>query len=285
MARFDLRLHRPGIGAWLVELFATLNLAFLALDIYLAHSINSFSNPFEWLPVVFACSAPLPLLPGLVQRRWSQGFARIAGLGVGGLAIFVGVLGLMLHLRSTFFVTQTLHALVYTAPFAAPLAFTGVGFLLLLNRMVQVETEEWARWIVFLAMAGFVGNFALSLADHAQNGFFDPLEWTGVGAAAFGASFLLLAAVAPVDAKFLRLAGMVMLFQALVGLAGFALHLHADIEAQSGSFEDALLYGAPLFAPLLFANLAALGGLGLWFRHRTLGANEASSTESTAKPR
>ena len=48
----------------------------------------------------------------------------------------VGVAGLVLHLDSHFFAEQTIKNLVYTAPFAAPLVYAGVGLLLILNRMV-----------------------------------------------------------------------------------------------------------------------------------------------------
>jgi hypothetical protein len=42
--------------------------------------------------------------------------------------------------------------------------------------MVPVRSAEWARWITFLARGGFSGNFALSLTDHASNGFFAKTE-------------------------------------------------------------------------------------------------------------
>ena len=75
-------------------------------------------------------------------------------------------------------------------PFAAPLAYTGLGLLLLLDRMVDAADLDWARWVVLLALGGFVGNFVLTLADHAQNGFFHPSEWIGVVAGAVAGGFL-----------------------------------------------------------------------------------------------
>ena len=50
---------------WLVlELFVLANLAFLGVDIYVAHSINDFANPLEWVPLVFSVVAtPLLALP------------------------------------------------------------------------------------------------------------------------------------------------------------------------------------------------------------------------------
>ena len=78
----------------------------------------------------------------------------------------------MLHLDSRFFHERTIKSLVYAAPFAAPLAYTGLGLLLIMNRMVDPKSEEWPRWVLLLGLGGVVGNFIFSLTDHAQNGFF-----------------------------------------------------------------------------------------------------------------
>ena len=64
-------------------------------------------------------------------------------MAVGWGSIVVGIAGALLHLDSAFFEEQTLKNLVYTAPFAAPLAYTGLGFLLLLDRMVDSRTPDW----------------------------------------------------------------------------------------------------------------------------------------------
>jgi hypothetical protein len=84
----------------------------------------------------------------------------------------------VLHLDSRFFDERTIRSLTYAAPFAAPLAFTGLGLLLILNRLVAADSAEWAHWVLLLALGGFIGNFVFSLTDHAQNGFFNPVEWS-----------------------------------------------------------------------------------------------------------
>ena len=249
---------------WLVEVFAVGNLAFLALDIYLAHSVNDFADQAEWIPIFFSLVAPLLLVTGLVKRKFHRGVHRALGLVVGGAAIVVGGAGMVLHLGSSFFAEQTLKSLVYSAPFAAPLSYVGVGFLLLLNRMDTLETEAWGRWVVFLAMGGFVGNFAISLGDHAQNGFFESSEWVPVFASAFAVSFLLVALIREGEPSFLVLCQWLMAGQLVVGILGFVLHLAADLAGPSPSARDNFLYGAPVFAPLLFSNLALLGMIGLW---------------------
>ena len=47
---------------FLIEIFVIANLAFLALDVYLAHSINRFRSPAEWIPICFSVTAPIFLV-------------------------------------------------------------------------------------------------------------------------------------------------------------------------------------------------------------------------------
>ena len=258
--------------AW-VELFALSNIAFLAADVGLAHAVNAFAHPAEYVPVAFSLVAPAVLvaamaLGGLRPAPAGEGsgrrrLARGLGMAVGWGSIAVGIAGALLHLDSAFFEEQTLKNLVYTAPFAAPLAYTGLGFLLLLDRMVDSRTVDWARWVVFLALGGFVGNFVLTLADHAQNGFFHPSEWIGVVASAWAVSSLCAVLVVHDNRPLLRLALAVMAAQVGVGLLGSYLHIMANLRSPAGPLWDRFLYGAPLFAPLLFADLAMLATVGI----------------------
>lgn len=255
----------------LLELFVLSNLAFLTLDVYIAHAVNDFHDPLEWAPVAFAAAGSAVLGLVLVLRGGgaaTEGSApRLLGLAVGWGAIATGVGGLLLHLESRFFAEVTLESLVYSAPFAAPLAFAGLGLLLLMNRMVAPESVEWSRWVLLLALGGFVGNFALSLADHAQNGFFYPQEWISVVASAFAVGFLAVATFGPARRRFLRVCHGVMALQVLTGLLGLWFHLAARFhgeEAVTTGWRDEVIFGAPIFAPLLFADLALLAALGLW---------------------
>ena len=251
--------------AW-VELFATANLAFLAADIFVAHSYNSFAHSAEWVPLVFSLSAPLILVIAMVAMRSPEplpdGVARWFGLAVGWVSVAIGVAGLVFRLRDTFFLEQTIKNLVYTAPFVAPLSYTGIGLLLILDRMVK-PPRQWAHWVVFLALGGFIGNFILCLTDHAQNGFFDRREWTGVASSAFAVGFLLALQVDQ-SSGFLRLCRGALLLQIGVGLLGSYYHLAAILGGGMGSLWEGIVYGAPVFAPLLFPNLALLALIGLW---------------------
>ena len=248
-----------------VELFALGNLAFLGVDIYVAHSINAFRHQAEWIPIVFSVLAVFVLGLDLARslRRSDDWTPGRLGLPVGAVAIVVGVGGLLFHLDSQFFSNVSIRSLVYTAPLAAPLSYTGLGFLLLLNRMVERRSLEWGRWVVFLVFGGFVGIFALALLDHARNGFFHTTEWIPVFASAYGMAFLVVVMVKPANQRLLKMTLLVLAVGALVGFVGLFFHVTADLVGPSGSRWDNFLYGAPVFAPLLLPNLAILGSIGI----------------------
>ncbi len=253
------------LGPLIIEIFVLANLSFLALDIFIAHSANAFSHPAEWIPFYFSVGAPLLLVLELgLNWRAKQQRHRLIGFWVGGCSSVVGIAGLLWHLNGSFFEYQTLKSLVYTAPFIAPLAYTGLGCLLIMNRMVKHEEMEWSLWLVFFGLGGFFGNFVLALCDHAQNGFFVAAEWISVIASAFAVSFLVVAVLRQTDRLLLKACVVVMFFQILVGLLGFGLHLFANLRGPATSLASNFIYGAPLFAPLLFTDLAILALIGLW---------------------
>ena len=170
----------------------------------------------------------------------------------------------MLHLNSLFFYERTLKSLTYSAPFIAPLAYTGVGFLLVMNRMVDAQSREWAEWTLFFALGGFAGNFGLTLSDHAENGFFRTTEWAGVWASAVAVGFLLTPLLMQVSKKFILFCAAILVAEAGVGIWGFLLHASANLHGPSTQLVKNLTFGAAPFAPLLFPNLALLGFIALW---------------------
>src|SRR6185369_6312604 len=120
-------------------------------------------------------------------------------------------------------------------PFAAPLAFTGLGLLLIVNRMVDADSIAWAQWVLLLALGGFAGNFVFSLTDHAQNGFFNAVEWLPVASSALAVGFLVAPFLVPVTRTHLALCAIVLLAQAIVGVLGFGFHVAADLREPGGT--------------------------------------------------
>jgi hypothetical protein len=265
-------------GLW-IEAFVLVNLAFLALDIYLAHSMNEFRRRTEYIPFYFSLIAPVVLLAGFISRERFGNLTVWRDLGylVGSLAILIGVTGVVLHLDSRFFYDNTLKSLTYAAPFAAPLAYTGLGLLLVANRMVRVDSADWAYWILLMALGGFVGNFVFSLTDHATNGFFRPIEWLPVASSAFAVSFLLVPFLVKVGRPYLILCAAILIVQAIVGVLGFILHIAADLEGPSTKVFENIVHGAPPFAPLLFPNLVLLSLIALWVLRQHVSAKPDES--------
>ena len=260
-----------------VEAFAILNIGFLTFDIYLAHSVNQFRSPAEYIPLLFSATSPLVLIVALSQRKRRRILWKILGHAVGWSAILVGLTGVILHLESSFFLERTLRSLTYSAPFAAPLAYTGLGFLLTMNRMVDAESVEWARWILLFTVGGFIGNFVFSLADHAGNGFFFAVEWVPVAASAVAIGFLCVPLLIRVSRRFVDISAAILVMEAVVGLWGFVLHTMGNLQGPSVHAFDNFIYGAPPMAPLLFPNLTMLGVIGLW-QLRANGGAEALAT-------
>jgi hypothetical protein len=245
-----------------MEWFVIANLAFLGVDILIAHEANGFRHPAEWAPIVFSALAPWLLIPGAL-RIGPPRLTRGLDLVVGATAIVVGVLGMAFHLASAFFADRTLRSLVYSAPFVAPLAYVGVGLLLLLVRLEPPDSLAVGQWSMLLALGGFVGNFLLSLLDHAQNSFFQSAEWVPVVAAAYACSFLAVALFGGERPMLWGCLGMCGV-QAVVGIVGFFLHVLSNANRSSPSLAKRFVYGAPAFAPLLFTNLAVLAALAAW---------------------
>jgi hypothetical protein len=263
------KLSRPALRWFLqpqlwIEVFVLSNIGFLTFDIFIAHSVNQFRNPAEYIPLFFSAAAPVVLIVALAARKRWPAVWRDLGYFVGWIAVLVGLTGVILHLESHFFYERTIRSLTYSAPFAAPLAYTGLGFLLIMNRMVDVESLEWAQWVLLLTLGGFIGNFVFSLSDHAGNGFFRSLEWVPVVASAIAVGFLAVPLVVRVSRAYIDLCALILVLEAGVGLWGFILHAAANLHGPSIHPFDNFIYGAPPMAPLLFPNLMVLGIIALW---------------------
>jgi len=252
--------------AIIVDAFVVANLSFLAVDIYFAHSINDFHRTAEWIPFGFSLvSPPILIICFLLQKhgvlkRPSDVIIQF----IAYMSIAIGIAGLIFHLKSQFFLEMNIRSLVYTAPFVAPLAYSGLGFLLLMNRKVSDESVEWGQWIVFFALGGFLGNFILSLCDHAQNGFYHSAEWIPVVASAFAVGFLAVILLIKPGPLVMKWVFAVILIQCVVGTLGFYYHFRVNISNGSVNMFENFIYGAPIFAPMLFADLALLAMIGVY---------------------
>jgi hypothetical protein len=168
----------------LLELFLICNLFFLTFDILIAHAMNKFSHLAEYIPLHFSLFSSVLLFTLFVFKNKYENMSLKISIFIGYISILIGMLGLYYHLDSHLLREFTLKNMVYTAPLVAPLSYTGIGIVLVINSLYDSKNEEWYKTILFCAWTGFLGNFILSVADHAQNGFFHLTEWIPVIASA-----------------------------------------------------------------------------------------------------
>jgi hypothetical protein len=265
-----------------VLLMAAVNEILLGVDTYLAHSISGTIRAGEWIPIVFGpVAGVLLLLAGLIALRRRQAANLIASL-VFLASMLVGGLGSYYHLfravLNTAPVGQQFTALVmvYAPPLLGPLTFALVGLLglsaaweedpvdsgrLRLFGSLRVQMPLPKTRAYFLLVALFILATVLSsVLDHARTNFINPWLWlpTVVGVLATFVS-LAMGAFDHLERgdvlTFLATMGLMV----LVGLVGAVLHVERDLTGQGGLLVERAIHGAPLMAPLLFANMGALG--------------------------
>ena len=270
---------------WL-EVFVLFNFACLTGDIVLAHSENAFRNRAEYVPVGYSAIAAMLLFVAIVARVSGKSSAlwKWTGYVLGWTSILVGIAGVAFHLEAGFFYERTLKSLTYAAPFVAPLAYVGLGCLLVMNRMVPFPTRDWAKWVLLFTLGGFFGNFGLSLSDHAVNGFFHWTEWIPVFSCAIAVGFLVMFFLTDEGAVFSRVCAAVLGAQIVVGTVGFLLHGLADLRGPSHCLWQNVIHGAPPFAPMLLPNLALLGLLGLLARDRVARLTRSAGRTGPFRP-
>jgi hypothetical protein len=246
-------------GPRALVVFGGANLIGLLPDVWLAHT-SFWHARVEAVPlVVSAVGGALALVGAALGRR-----GRLLVAVVAFACVATGGAGFVLHLGSDALRhPPTLHRLVYSAPILAPFAYAGIGLVLAAGIALD-DARARGRAALALAGLGLFGNFVLCLLDHAQNGFWAPVEWASVVAGALGGLTVLGAAVlGELRPGERRVVWIVLALMVLTAAAGTLFHVSADLRAEGPSFLDRLRYGAPVFAPALFADLALLAALGL----------------------
>ncbi len=271
----------------LMLLMAAINALFLALDHYLAHSISGTIVPREWIPIVFEpIAGGLLLLGGLIALR-NRPVATVLGTVTLLASIGVGFLGAYFHfLRAVLLSAPAgeqvrLGFLVWAPPILAPLFLSlvslvgisavwiedppGSGTLILLaGRRIHMPYSK-TRAYFFLVGMGVLAATLSSVLDHARTHFENPWLWLPTAAGVLGT--VVAVTMGAVEKRrlpdLLTYAG-TMLLLLLVGAIGAVLHVETNLAVGNSVVIERFIRGAPLMAPLLFANMGLLGLLVLF---------------------
>ncbi|NWF68284.1 MAG: hypothetical protein HXY40_04300 [Chloroflexi bacterium] len=270
----------------LMLLLAAVNQIFLAIDIYLAHSISGVIQPNEWIPIIFgALAGAALLLAGLIALA-NRPLATVIANAVLLASIVVGLMGVYFHLVRAGIIgggSETgaaLNLLVWAPPFLGPLAFALVGALgisaawiedpadsgrlrLFGQRHVQMPYSKTRAYFLIVSLFALITVISSTL-DHARSNFANPSVWLPAVAGVFAtASAVTLGFIAKPTATDVLVYTLAMLVMIVIGLLGFLLHLNTNLVAQNTILVERFIRGSPLLAPLLYANVGLLGLVAL----------------------
>ena len=270
----------------LMLLMAAANEFFLAVDIYLAHSISGTITRFEWIPIVFGpVAALLLLMAGLLAIR-RRDTASVIATVVFAASILVGLAGAYLHwiraiLPSALPGAQvSIPLLVWAPPILGPLTFSLVGVLGISAAWIEAPPESGrltlvrrrrlalpyskTRAYLFLVGLGCLATVISSVLDHARTGFANPWLWVPTLVGVFGVAVavglgMMERPPRPEIATYVA----AMLALVALGLLGAWFHVQSNLTAQGTFVGERFLRGAPSLAPLLFANMGTIGLIAL----------------------
>jgi hypothetical protein len=280
------RLRLPLSRDQLMLLMAATNEIFLGIDIYLAHSISGTIVPREWIPIIFGPAAGLLLLVAGVIALRRRTLATVIANIVLIASIAVGLLGAYYHLVRAILPTAPVGQqvdvglLVWAPPIIGPLMFSMVGLLgisaawvesppdsgvlnLLGGRRLSLPYSK-TRAYFFIVGMGTLATVLSSVLDHARASFENPWLWVPTIAGVIGTAVAVTlgALEKPTRADLITYA-LAMLLLIGVGVAGAALHVRDNLTAGGVVVAERFIRGAPFLAPLLFANMGALGLIAL----------------------
>ncbi|MBN1681013.1 MAG: hypothetical protein JW966_12055 [Anaerolineae bacterium] len=280
------RVHIPFSRDQLMLLMAAINEIFLGVDIYLAHSISGTIVPNEWIPIIFGPVAGVILLvTGLIALR-QRPLATVIATAVFLASIAVGLLGAYFHLRRVVLPDAppgeqlTVRLLVWGPPILGPLMFALVGLWglsavwvedlpdsgrlrLLGGWHIQLPLSKSRAYFLMFSLGALV-TLLSAVLDHVRTGFRNDYLWVPVVTGLFAVFVMALLGFLERPHR----ADLVVYVTALLlliatGLVGAVLHIDDNLTSRGQFVAERFIRGAPFLAPLLFADIGALGLLVL----------------------
>ncbi len=237
-----------------------LNFLLTGVDVLMAHSQNNYFR-WELIPLIYTPFAVLAILaqmvfqPKVIVKRTFQ--------TVMWLGMIVGVVGTFLHLTGNATSSQqSLHSLLIAgSPIAAPIAFAGIASYALASEHYR-GTARRSKLFVLVGL-GFLGAVIAAFLDHARLGFIPSYTLIPIVTGTMAALTCFYMAYSQPNRTETYICLSVLVLNLLVGILGFGFHLLGDLAGTQTIVWARLLYRNPLLGPLLFCNLAMLGGLSM----------------------
>ncbi len=291
------RLRIPFSRDQFFMLLVAFNELMLAVEIYLAHSISGTIVAKEWIPIVFGPIAAIILgISGLISLR-NRPLATILAIPTLIASIVIGLLGAYFHVYRAFqpFATSgeqvNISLSIWAPPLLAPLTFALVGLIglsalwtelpvdsgtlvLLGGYRLQLPYSKTSGYFFLVSMA-MLATLISSVLDHARTNFSNPWLWIPTAAGVIGTIIpLFIGFIRKPTRSDIRIYLGTMLAIILVGTLGSVLHILSNLGADNTIVGERFIRGAPMLAPLLFADIATLGLVVLLDPDETLKLKE-----------
>lgn len=284
-------------------LMVALNLAFLGLDIYLAHVMNGTLRPNEIIPIVFGpVAAVLLLIAGVISLR-RRTTAILIAFGVLAVSLLVGLVGAYFHVARAIppsGLHQSLNIstnfFIFAPPVIGPLTFSLMAVIGVIAAIQEKPTDSgrmsvpglfsWRtpfsvtrQYYIWIGL-GILSTVLSSVLDHGRFNFENPWVWlpTIIGVFAVVATIAMGLIEEPSQGDTITYA-IAMIALILVGIIGLVLHVETDLATRNEIVIERFLRGAPFLAPMLFADMGALGLIVLW-PHKTEDAETTDTNVS-----
>jgi hypothetical protein len=263
-------------------LMLALNELLLGLETYLAHSISGTIMPKEWIPIIFGPLAGILLVLAGVLALRKRTLAVVIATLIYLASLLVGLLGVYFHLIRAVLPYAPLGEMisvplfVWAPPILGPLTFALVGLMgisavwleeppdsgrliLLGGRTIQLPISKTNAFF-FMVGLGILATVISSVLDHARTNFENPWLWLPTGIGIFGTIVaVVLGAIQKPRWSDLSTYVVAMVLLVLVGMLGVLLHIQRNLALENAIVVERFVRGAPFLAPMLFADMGALG--------------------------
>jgi hypothetical protein len=263
-------------------LMVAFNEFMLAVEIYLAHSISGTIVPYEWIPIIFGVIAGVILgFAGLVALR-NRLLAMWISIPTFLASITVGLLGAYFHITRAVLSGAPagqkigISLTIWAPPVLAPLTFALVGVLglsaiwaeqpvdsgmlvLFGGRRLQLPYSKTRGYFFWVSMA-MLATLISSVLDHARTDFENPWLWIPTAAGILGVVVSLgIGLVNKPNRGDIWIYFLSMVVIIIVAVTGAVLHALSNLAVNNTIVSERFIRGAPILAPLLFADIASLG--------------------------
>ena len=197
------------------------------------------------------------------------------------LGVLVGVVGTFFHLagNSTSGQVSFHRLLIEGSPVAAPIAFAGIAGYALLSERYRGSARRLS--LLISVGIGFLAATTAAFLDHGRLDFTPGYTLIPIVSGTLAAVACFYVASCEADPAEIRIFLGILGLSTIVGVVGFVLHVLGDLAGTEEIVWARFMYRNPILGPLLFCDLALLGGLSILPEAKARAEGRTVPTDTT----